>query len=86
MQYVPIIAVLLYVFMYNLGLGPIPYFVGSELFEVGPRPVAMAWGSMANWAGNFLVGMTFPSLNSVIGQYVFIFYIIVVVALLYFLT
>lgn len=75
-------AVLLYVFLYNLGLGPLPYFVGSELFEVGPRPVAMALGSMANWGGNFLVGMTFPSLNNVIGQFVFIFYILVVICLI----
>lgn len=85
MPYVAIASVLLYVFIYGLGLGPIPYFIGSELFEVGPRPVAMAWGSMSNWGGNLFVGMTFPSLQAVIGQYSFLIFVVVVVALIIFL-
>ncbi|CAG9585097.1 unnamed protein product [Danaus chrysippus] len=43
-----------------LGLGPIPYFIASELFEVSSRSAGMSWGSLANWGGNFIVGMTFP--------------------------
>ncbi|KAJ9583498.1 hypothetical protein L9F63_022161, partial [Diploptera punctata] len=74
MPYFCIFAVLSYVFCYCFGLGPIPYFIGSELFQVGPRPVAMSFGSMANWGGNFIVGMTFPSLQSVIGQYSFLIF------------
>lgn len=46
----------------------------SELFEVGPRPAAMALGSLCNWGGNFLVGMTFPSLQSAIGPYSFLLF------------
>ncbi|XP_077296953.1 solute carrier family 2, facilitated glucose transporter member 3-like isoform X2 [Arctopsyche grandis] len=69
-----IAAVLLYVLFYGLGLGPIPYFIASELFEVGPRPAAMALGSLCNWAGNFLVGMTFPLLQSSIGPYSFLLF------------
>ncbi|PSN38762.1 hypothetical protein C0J52_08879 [Blattella germanica] len=72
MPYFCIFAVLSYVFCYGFGLGPIPYFIGSELFVVGPRPVAMSFGSMANWGGNFLVGMTFPTLQSMIGPYSFL--------------
>lgn len=45
-----------------------------ELFEVGPRPAAMALGSLSNWAGNFLVGMTFPLLQSSIGPYSFLLF------------
>ncbi|XP_066995888.2 solute carrier family 2, facilitated glucose transporter member 5 isoform X2 [Anabrus simplex] len=74
MPYICIIAVLSYVFTYGFGLGPIPYFIGAELFTVGPRPVAMAFGSMANWAGNFVVGMTFPSLQTAIGPYSFLIF------------
>ncbi|XP_063232892.1 solute carrier family 2, facilitated glucose transporter member 1-like isoform X2 [Bacillus rossius redtenbacheri] len=74
MPYVAIFAVLAYVFCYGYGLGPIPYFIGSELFQVAPRPVAMSYGSMANWAGNFIVGMTFPSLQALIGQYSFLLF------------
>ncbi|CAG9815636.1 unnamed protein product [Phaedon cochleariae] len=65
--YLSIVGVLGFVLCYGLGLGPIPYFVGSELFEVGPRPSAMALGSMSNWGANFVVGLTFPLMQSTIG-------------------
>lgn len=67
MPYLCIIGVLGYVLCYGLGLGPIPYFIGSELFEVGPRSSAMALGSMANWTGNFIVGLTFPIMDTYLG-------------------
>lgn len=68
------IAVLAYVVFYGIGLGPIPFFIGSELFDVGPRPAAMSLGSVFNWGGNFLVGMMFPSLQAAIGPYVFLIF------------
>lgn len=72
--YVCIIAVLGYVLCYGIGLGPIPYFIGSELFEVGPRPSAMALGGMANYGGNFVVGLTFPLMQAEIGAASFIIF------------
>uniref|UniRef100_A0A1B6DVG7 Major facilitator superfamily (MFS) profile domain-containing protein n=1 Tax=Clastoptera arizonana TaxID=38151 RepID=A0A1B6DVG7_9HEMI len=72
--YFSIASVLIYVFVYGLGLGPIPYFIGSELFDVGPRVSGMALGSVANWTGNFVIGMTFPTMQRIIGQYSFIFF------------
>lgn len=68
------IAVFAYVLVYGLGLGPIPYFIGSELFDVGPRPAAMALGSVFNWGGNFLVGMLFPSVRNLINAYSFLIF------------
>ncbi|GLH08599.1 Solute carrier family 2, facilitated glucose transporter member 1 [Gryllus bimaculatus] len=85
MPYLCIFAVLGYVFTYGFGLGPIPYFIGSELFDVGPRPVAMAFGSMSNWAGNFIVGMTFPSLQAYIGAYSFLIFALITICLAEFL-
>lgn len=67
MPYLSIVGVLGFVLVYGIGLGPIPFFIGSELFEVGPRPAAMALGSMANWGGNFLVALAFPTMNNCIG-------------------
>lgn len=67
MAYLSIIGVLGFVLCYGIGLGPIPYFIGSELFEVGPRPSAMALGAMANFGGNFLVGLFFPLMQARIG-------------------
>lgn len=85
MCYVSIIAMLAYVLFYGLGLGPIPYFIGSELFEVGPRPSAMALGSMSNWGANFLVGMTFPTLQSNIGSISFVLFAISTIFLFFFI-
>lgn len=68
------VAVLAYVVFYGIGLGPIPFFIGSELFDVGPRPAAMSLGSVFNWGGNFVVGMLFPSLQAAIGPYVFLIF------------
>ncbi|XP_053625183.1 solute carrier family 2, facilitated glucose transporter member 1-like isoform X2 [Plodia interpunctella] len=72
MPYVCMAAVLAYVLVYGVGLGPIPYFIASEMFEVAPRGAGMAWGSLANWGGNFLVGMTFPSVRAALGAYSFL--------------
>lgn len=74
MPVICIVAVLAYVIFYGIGLGPIPYFIGSELFDVGPGPVAMALGSIFNWGGNFMVGMMFPTVESIIGPYTFLIF------------
>ncbi|XP_063974477.1 solute carrier family 2, facilitated glucose transporter member 1-like isoform X2 [Diachasmimorpha longicaudata] len=68
------ITVLAYVLFYGIGLGPIPYFIGSELFQVGPRPAAMSLGSVCNWGGNFIVGMLFPPLEAIMGPLVFLLF------------
>ncbi|CAH0721993.1 unnamed protein product, partial [Brenthis ino] len=81
MPYVCMVAVLSYVLVYGFGLGPIPYFIASEMFEVSPRPAGMAWGSLANWAGNFLVGMCFPLLRDTIGPYSFLIFSVVTACL-----
>ncbi|XP_046412689.1 solute carrier family 2, facilitated glucose transporter member 1-like isoform X1 [Neodiprion fabricii] len=74
MPWLCMIAVLAYVLFYGLGLGPIPYFIGSELFDVGPRPAAMALGGVSNWGANFIVGMGFESVMTIIGPYSFLIF------------
>lgn len=80
------IAVFGYIFFYQIGLGPIPYFIGSELFEVSTRPAGMSIGSLASWACNFYVGMTFLQMREALGALVFLpfgFVCFGLVALLY---
>ncbi|VVD02645.1 unnamed protein product [Leptidea sinapis] len=72
MPHAAMVAVLMYVLVYGFGLGPIPYFIASEMFEVAQRPAGMAWGSLGNWGGNFLVGMCFPTMRALIGPYSFL--------------
>ncbi|XP_014102926.2 solute carrier family 2, facilitated glucose transporter member 1 [Bactrocera oleae] len=67
-----IACIFLYIFFFQFGLGPIPFFIGSELFEVAPRPAAMALGSVSSWVCNFIVGMLFPTLQELWGSLVFI--------------
>ena len=61
MSFVCIVASLVYVAFFEIGPGPIPWFIVAELFSQGPRPAAMAVAGCSNWTSNFLVGMLFPS-------------------------
>ncbi|XP_010725075.1 solute carrier family 2, facilitated glucose transporter member 4-like [Meleagris gallopavo] len=60
---VSLLGVFLFVTFFELGPGPIPWFLAAELFPQGPRPAAVALAGAANWAGNFVVGMAFPGLQ-----------------------
>ncbi|EAT42164.1 AAEL006281-PA, partial [Aedes aegypti] len=71
-NYASIFAILLYIIFFQLGLGPIPFFIGSELFELSSRPSAMALGSLSSWGCNFVVGMLFPLLSSAWGAFAFL--------------
>ncbi|CAD7013844.1 unnamed protein product [Ceratitis capitata] len=64
--------IFLYIFFFQLGLAPIPFFIGSELFEVAPRPAAMSLGCVSSWVCNFTVGMLFPTLQEAWGSLVFV--------------
>lgn len=62
-NYVSIAAVFAFVAMFEMGPGPIPWFIVAELFSQGPRPAAMAVAGCSNWTANFLVGISFPKLQ-----------------------
>ncbi|XP_043994155.1 solute carrier family 2, facilitated glucose transporter member 1-like [Gambusia affinis] len=74
MSYVAILAVMLFVAMFELGPGPIPWFIVAELFSQGPRPAAMAVAGCCNWTANFLVGVSFPKLVEWCGPWVFLIF------------
>ncbi|XP_055319987.1 solute carrier family 2, facilitated glucose transporter member 1-like isoform X2 [Sitodiplosis mosellana] len=81
-----VLSVFGYIIAYQFGLGPIPFFIGTELFEISTRPGAMSIGSLASWAGNFCIGMTFLPMNNAIGAFVFLPFAVVcflLVALMY---
>ncbi|KAI3358195.1 hypothetical protein L3Q82_003194 [Scortum barcoo] len=74
MSYMAIFAVMLFVAMFELGPGPIPWFIVAELFSQGPRPAAMAVAGCCNWTANFFVGMSFPRLVELCGPWVFLIF------------
>ncbi|XP_025721977.1 solute carrier family 2, facilitated glucose transporter member 3 [Callorhinus ursinus] len=67
-------ATLVFVAFFEIGPGPIPWFIVAELFSQGPRPAAMAVAGCSNWTSNFLVGLLFPSAAFYLGAYVFIIF------------
>uniref|UniRef100_A0A667G4K2 Major facilitator superfamily (MFS) profile domain-containing protein n=1 Tax=Lynx canadensis TaxID=61383 RepID=A0A667G4K2_LYNCA len=74
MSFVCIAAILVFVAFFEIGPGPIPWFIVAELFSQGPRPAAMAVAGCSNWTSNFLVGLLFPSAAFYLGAYVFIIF------------
>lgn len=66
LNYLAIIAVFGFVASFEMGPGPIPWFIVAELFSQGPRPAAMTISGFSNWAANFLVGQSFPKLQVLI--------------------
>ena len=59
MSYLSIVAIFSFVAFFEIGPGPIPWFIVAELFSQGPRPAAIAIAGLSNWTANFIVGMGF---------------------------
>lgn len=59
MSYLSIVAIFGFVAFFEVGPGPIPWFIVAELFSQGPRPAAFAVAGFSNWTSNFIVGMCF---------------------------
>ncbi|RXN23174.1 solute carrier family facilitated glucose transporter member 1-like protein [Labeo rohita] len=59
---------------YEVGPGPISWFIAAELFDQSARPIAMAFTSMLNWGGKFLLALLFPPLLKMCGAYVYLLF------------
>ncbi len=46
----------------------------TELVDIGPRPIVMALGSVANWGFSFLIGASYTKMASWMGEYVFLLF------------
>lgn len=74
-----ILAVFGFVASFEMGPGPIPWFIVAELFAQGPRPAAIAVAGCCNWTASFLVGLLFPKLLELCKAYVFIIFFILLI-------
>lgn len=74
MSYVSMSGIFLFVSFFEIGPGPIPWFIVAELFSQGPRPAAIALAGFCNWTSNFIIGMTFPYIQAWLDSYVFILF------------
>nr|XP_024000199.1 solute carrier family 2, facilitated glucose transporter member 1-like [Salvelinus alpinus] len=59
---------------YEVGPGPISWFIAAELFDQPARPIAMAFTSMLNWGGKFMLALLFPPLLKLCGAYVYLLF------------
>ncbi|XP_030605496.1 solute carrier family 2, facilitated glucose transporter member 3-like [Archocentrus centrarchus] len=74
-----IVAAFGFVASFEMGPGPIPWFIVAELFSQGPRPAAMAVAGCLNWTANFLVSLGFPELQEICGPYVFLIFMVLLI-------
>ncbi|KAJ8950506.1 hypothetical protein NQ318_015250, partial [Aromia moschata] len=80
-----VIFVLIYVVMFAIGPGSIPWFLVSELFNQSARPTASSLAVCVNWTANWLVGLAFLPLSDLMGSSVFVIFIVLQVLFLFFI-
>src|SRR6202012_1675796 len=81
-----IIGLLIYTGSFAVGRGPVFRLLISEIYPVRIRGAAMSVATIANWAANFVVTISFLTLLSAIGDAgtFFLFAGLSIVALAYF--
>lgn len=75
-----IIAVLIYIIGFAIGLGPIPFIVVSELFQQDARAAAMSFSLAFNWICNFILVLTFRFIQKGLEEYTYIIFTVILIA------
>ena len=75
---ITVIFILLFVVCFAVGLGPIPFLYSTEVCRPEARDAVQSLGLIANYLGNILLSLFFPALNSILGGYVFLIFLILV--------
>jgi len=70
--YITIVAVMLYISFFEIGLGCIPFFLASEMIEPKFLGTVQSIAMSLNWFSNFCVGILFPHMDQSLGAYSFI--------------
>lgn len=68
---IALVAVMLFVTFFEIGLGPIPWLIVAESFDAKYVASAMSLTCIVNWSCNFIVGLSFPHMQLALGPYVF---------------
>ncbi|KAJ2314674.1 Bifunctional purine biosynthesis protein PurH [Coemansia sp. RSA 2702] len=69
------VALYLVVAAFAPGYGPVPFLLGTELFDVRAASAGGAWALAANWTGTFIVALGFLPLQAAIGEWVFAIFV-----------
>ncbi|KAE9064247.1 hypothetical protein PF010_g28683 [Phytophthora fragariae] len=76
--------VMSFVWFFEIGLGPIPWLIAAEMFPPRSRTTATSIATMVNWLGLFIIGIVFPTMQSALGDYIFVPFAILLVLTLAF--
>eukprot|EP00055_Hartaetosiga_balthica_P000726 m.137325 g.137325 ORF g.137325 m.137325 type:complete len:508 (+) comp11546_c0_seq1:70-1593(+) len=72
MSYVSVLSVVMVIVFFAVGPGGIPWLMVAELFSTAASPAAISICVGCNWMFNFVVGITFPSIQSALKDNSFI--------------
>lgn len=67
-SYLALMALMVYIASFAVGLGPVFWLMISEIYPTGIRSKSMSVATVFNWAANFLVAGTFLTLISLISR------------------
>lgn len=84
-SYLCIALVILFVVMFAVGPGSIPWFLVTELFNQHSRPAASSVAVTVNWTANFIVGLSFLPLSIHLGANVFIIFAVLQLIFMFFI-
>lgn len=73
-KYLSVASVMVFVVVFAIGPGPIPWFIASELFTQGPRAPAMSIVAATNWSSTLLITFTFPMIEAQLKEYTFLIF------------
>ncbi|KAG1701290.1 Proton myo-inositol cotransporter [Nymphon striatum] len=63
------IGMIMYLFFFAPGLGPMPWTINSEIYPLWARSTCYSTATSVNWAFNLLISMTFLTLTEAITTY-----------------
>jgi sugar porter (SP) family MFS transporter len=66
--WVAVISLMVYVGSFAVGLGPVFWLMLSEIYPLRIRGRAMSVGTLANWATNLIVALSFLTLTQLLGK------------------
>jgi MFS family permease len=89
MSYVSLVFVLIYIFGYSIGLGPVPWLMLSEIFPSDVKGFFYGIVTAINWICKIMVTFSFPTLTRALHAYTFLpyaFFLYVAVIIAFFLV
>lgn len=76
--YLSIVCIIIFIICFAVGLGPIPFLYVAECFRAEARSTALAVCMGTNWLANFLLTLSFPYMQQILGSYTFLVFTVIV--------